>query len=122
MRILVAVRQATVRSAVKTFLWAQPDLDVVGEASDSRGLLSQIEITRPDVLLLDWGLPGRPAVELLAMLRTLDTRCQIIVLGNDSEQRQSVLAAGADYFVSQGEPPRRLLTAVHVMRAEGAYA
>jgi DNA-binding NarL/FixJ family response regulator len=122
LHILIANHRALVRSALRTFLWAQPGLDVVGEASDSQELLSQLESTRPNLLILDWELPGQSAADLLAALSTRDGRFQIIVLGNSRELQPDVLAAGADCYVSKNEPPRRLLAAIRAMQVQAACA
>jgi DNA-binding NarL/FixJ family response regulator len=119
-RILVADRYTAVRSAVKALLQNELGLDVIGEACDSLELLAQIEAQHPDVVLLEWELPGQPAAELLAILRALDPQqLKIIVLGSYPDQHQDALAAGADYFVSKSDRPKRLLTAVRVIQVEG---
>ena len=119
-RILVADRYAALRSAVKTLLQNELGLEVIGEACDSQELLAQIEAQPPDVVLLEWGLPGQPAAELLALLRARDPpQLKIIVLGRYAEQQQDALAAGADYFVSKSDGPKRLLTAVRIVQVEG---
>jgi DNA-binding NarL/FixJ family response regulator len=121
-RILIGDRQPAVRSAVKTFLEKKLGLDVVGEAYDSEELLAQIKATHPDVVLLDWELPGGPAAELLATVRALDVRLKVIVLGGDPGQRGAALAAGADYFISKADPPKRLATVIHIIQQEGGRA
>lgn len=120
MRILIADRCAAVRSAVKALLQNELGLDVTGEACDSQELLAQIETKHPDVVLLEWELPGQSAAELLAILRALDPqKLKVIVLGSYPEQEQDALAAGADYFVGKSDRPKRLLTAVRIMQVEG---
>lgn len=120
MRILVADRYAALRSAVKTLLQDEVGLEVIGEACDSQELLAQIETKHPDVVLLEWELPGQSAAELLAILRALGPqKLKVIVLGRYPEQQQDALAAGADYFVGKSDGPKRLLTAVRVMQVEG---
>ena len=121
-RILIGDRQPAVCSAVKTFLEKKLGLDVVGETYDSEELLVQIKATRPDVVLLDWELPGGPAAELLATVRALDVRPKVIVLGSDPAQQRAALAAGADYFTSKADPPKRLATVIHIIQKEGGQA
>jgi DNA-binding NarL/FixJ family response regulator len=117
-RILIADSQSAVRSAVRLLLAERLGLDAVGEAADNRELLAQIEILRPDIILLDWDLPGWSDAGRFDTLRGLDRRPRVIVLGAHPESGQAALAAGADAFVSKGDPPKRLLTAVHALSPE----
>jgi DNA-binding NarL/FixJ family response regulator len=117
-RILIADHQPAVRSAVKLLLEERLGLDVVGEAADSQELLSQLDHLRPDVILLDWDLPGWSAAGLSDALRGLGRQPRVIVLGAGPQSAQAALAAGADAFVSKYDPPRRLLTVVRALSME----
>ena len=94
-------------------------LDVVGEAADSLELLAQLEQLRPDIILLDRDLPGWTPANLSDAFLKLDRRPKMIVLGVHPETAQATLAAGADAFVSKGDPPKRLLSAIEALSAEG---
>ena len=61
MRVLLADDQAWLRSAVRLLLEQEPDIEVVGEAAEANVLLSIIDAVAPDLLLLDWELPGSRA-------------------------------------------------------------
>jgi DNA-binding NarL/FixJ family response regulator len=64
-------------------------------------------------VLLDWELPGLQAANsLLPALRALCPRLSVIALSGKPEARRAALAAGADGFVSKGDPPERLMAAV----------
>jgi two-component system response regulator AlgR len=117
-RILIADHQSAVRSAVRLLLEERLESDVVGEAANSQELLAQLEHLRPDIILLDWDLPGGSTVDLLGAFRGLDRQPKVIVLGAHPEVGQATWAASADAFVSKGDPPRRLLAAVRVLAAE----
>jgi len=112
MRILLADDQPKVRFALRTLLDRQPDLKVVGEARNDQDLRDQIEPTGPDVVLLDWELPGARALETLYTLRIMYPALRVIALSGRSEARQAALRAGVDAFVSKSEPPERLLAAI----------
>ena len=112
MRVLLADDQADLRSALRLLLEQEPGVELVGEVADVDTLLSQVEISHPDLLLLDWELPGLPADagrRLLAVLHMCRPFLQVIVLSGRPESNRSALAAGADLFVSKTEPPDRLL-------------
>ncbi len=122
MRILVADRNTAVRSAVTVYLQNKLEMHTVHEANDDEELLAQAEVFRPDVVLVDWGAPGTARMELLVRLRAFDPRPSVIALGSRLEQRQDALAAGADYFVYKGDPPRRLLATVRFAEADRELA
>lgn len=113
MRILIADDQDCVRYALRTLLMQQPGLQVVGEAADSQGLLSQAQATAPDLILVDWALPGLSQAGGVAILRSATRICKIVVLSSRPGARRAAQAAGADAFVSKRDPPERLLAALH---------
>lgn len=109
MRILIADHQAATRMALRVLLQEEPGLMVVGEAADRKELVTQVAATRPDALLLDWELAGTAKAELMAALRALNGQLRVIVLSVRPELENAAMVAGADAFVSKGDPPRRLL-------------
>ncbi len=116
MRVLLADDQAKVRSALRLLLEQEPGLSVVGEAVEAGDLLVQVKATCPDLLLLDWELPGRPMTEVLSTLRRLCPHLTVIALSGRPEARRLALEAGVDAFISKGDPPERLLAAVNDCR------
>ena len=113
MRVLLADDQSKVRSALRLLLEQEPELSGVGEATDADELLAQVGTFRPDIVLLDWELPGLQAPDMLSALRALCPYLKVIALSGRPEARQAALAAGADAFVSKGDPPEQLLAAVN---------
>jgi DNA-binding NarL/FixJ family response regulator len=63
MRVFLADDQAKVRAALRLLLEQEPGLSVVGEVTEAKDLLVQVQVTQPDVVLLDWELPGLRATE-----------------------------------------------------------
>jgi DNA-binding NarL/FixJ family response regulator len=113
MRVLLADDQAKVRSALRLLLMHEPEVEIIGEAVDSTGLLDWVKVVCPDLILLDWELPGLPSVALLPLLHDFCPRLQVIALSGRPEARQAALNAGADAFASKGDPPERLLAALN---------
>ena len=112
MRVVLADDQSRVRSALRLLLEQQPELEVVGEAAQAEGLLVQVKALCPDLVLLDWELPGLQTVSLLPALRDLCPHLRVVALSGRPEARQAALDAGVDAFVSKGNPPEQLLAAV----------
>jgi DNA-binding NarL/FixJ family response regulator len=112
MRILVADNQSSARLALFALLEQQPGWQVVGEVVSADELMSEIKVSRPDLILLDLSLPELIAEELLPVLREKYTNISVIVLSSRPETRSKALAAGADAFISKADPPDRLLQAI----------
>lgn len=112
MRVLLADDQAKVRSALRLLLDQLPDVEVLGEAVDGTGLLDWLKAAHPDLVLLDWELPGLPTADPLRHLHDQRPGLQVVALSSHPGARQAALQAGADAFVSKGDPPEQLLAAV----------
>ena len=109
MRILLADHHASPLWALKTMLVEEPEFDVTGEAADGNCLLDLTEKNRPDLILMDRGLPGKPLENLIASLHLIIPELVVIVMSSDPGDGRSVLRAGADAFVSKGEQPDWLI-------------
>ncbi|MBI5870263.1 MAG: response regulator transcription factor [Actinobacteria bacterium] len=118
MQVVLADKSATIRSALRLLVEMETRLRVTGEADSGDRLLDVIEATHPDLIVVDWELPGierflggdsRVAV---TGSRATGVTTQVIVLGNDPQTREEALSSGADYFFSKGDSPERLLEAI----------
>jgi len=116
MRILLADSQSRVRFALRSLLEEQPGLMVVGEATDCKELLAQAGAVCPDLVLIDWDLPGMAGVDLLAALQKMCPGLHVIALSSRPEVEQEALAAGVQAFVSKAGPPEPLLAAIHAVK------
>jgi DNA-binding NarL/FixJ family response regulator len=112
MRILLADDQPKVRFALRVLLVSMSDISVVGEVTDADELVSQIDSTNPDMVILDWQLPGLREIGSILALRKDRPDLFVIALSGRPELEQAALDAGADYFVSKIDPPDRLLATV----------
>jgi DNA-binding NarL/FixJ family response regulator len=121
-RILIAEGEAQARRALREYLKAQPGLDVVAEAADSQSVLEQTKAACPDVVLLEWDLPGRPKADLFAALRNLECQPLMVVLGTQPESSSPAMDAGADAFVYKGEGPRQVMSTIRWLVLEARYA
>ena len=111
MDIVLASKEYDLRLALEMLFREEPGAVVVGTASESEGLLALIRSTHPDLVLLDCNLPGSPAAEILAEIKSVTRPPKIIILGKDADDKEVALAAGADVFLVKGDPPGQLLAA-----------
>jgi len=119
-RILIADAQVKVRSALRLALAQQPGIHILGEAMDATGVMDWVKATCPDVILLDWELPGRAAVDLSSELRRRCPGLAIVALSARAEAAQAAAQAGVDAFVSKVDPPERLLRLLARLRSQAA--
>jgi two-component system alkaline phosphatase synthesis response regulator PhoP len=108
MRVLIADDQPSVRFALKLML-EQQGIDVAGDVSDSRELLAWFKTNQADLLLLDWELPDQPGKKIIPILRAKYPNLTVIVMNSRPQTRIEAISAGADGFVSKGDPPEYLL-------------
>ena len=122
LRIFIACVDERLRLALLLFLDHQPGLVVAGMADRLPGLLAQLEGSQPGVLLLEWKLLGEAKIEeLLTKIHSLESRPKIIILADKFEERETVLAAGADYFMCKNSPPDELLPILNDIRSSNTY-
>lgn len=118
MRILLADDQLHVRSALQILLKQEPNLYVVGEAGDAESLLAQVQAVSPDMVLVDFELPGLALSDLVAKLHTLCPSMLIIALSGRLESPAAALTAGVDGFISKIDPPERLVALLQSSAAQ----
>jgi DNA-binding NarL/FixJ family response regulator len=111
--VLVADGDPNVRAALRLLLARNPEFRVVGESQDASGLLRDAAIAEPELILLDWELPGLHAGGRLNELRRACPTVVLVALSTHDEQRARALEAGVSAFVGKGEAPTRLLAALH---------
>lgn len=112
MRILLAENQPNVRSALRLLIQEQPGVELVGEESSARTLFASIARSEPDVLLLQWELPGASPRDLIRNLRITYPALTVIVMSSRRDMEEQALQAGAAAFVSKAESVDGLLSAL----------
>jgi DNA-binding NarL/FixJ family response regulator len=90
-----------VRRGVRELLEAEPDIEVVGEASTAQAALARVPALRPDVAVLDVRLPDGDGVSVCRALRsrTPETACLMLTSFGDDEALLNAVMAGAAGFV-----------------------
>jgi DNA-binding NarL/FixJ family response regulator len=120
-RILLVDDQALVRAGFRMILDAEPEMEVVGEASDGREAIDQVRSLRPDVVLMDIRMPELDGLEasrrILADGVAGDEAPRILMLTTFDldEYVYEALRAGASGFLLKDTPPEQLVSAIHVI-------
>ena len=122
MRILLADDQMRVRSALKLVLGQLPELQIAGEAADATNLLQALVEKQPDLVLLDWELPGLSPEQLLRLLWYERPSLKIIAMSSRPEAKQAALDSGIHAFLSKSDPPDQVLTIVQSLLEKGSKA
>jgi DNA-binding NarL/FixJ family response regulator len=110
--LLLADDNSATRSTLRLVLEKRLEVRVVAEAANLQELYTLVSRTQPDLLVLDWELPGFKGAASLAELRILAPEMKAVALSARPEAREQSLAAGADAFVSMVEQPEALFSTI----------
>ncbi|MFK7896865.1 MAG: response regulator [Myxococcota bacterium] len=121
--IVIADDHGIVREGIRRLLESESNLNVVSEASDGREVLEQVEIHRPDIVVLDITMPTLGGLETLERLRAehKDTRVILLSVHSDPPFIQSALKLGADGYVLKNGRAEEIVTAVREVMNGGSY-
>jgi two-component system response regulator NreC len=114
---------AILRAGLKMLVNAQPDMEVISEASDGERAVQIARETRPDVALLDLTMPrvgGMQALQQMAR-NCSDTRVLVLTMHDDPAYLRSALAAGAAGYLLKRAVDAELLAAIRAVRRGGIF-
>ncbi len=121
--VLVCDDQQHIRDAIKVVLSGAGRLMVVGEAVDGDSCVQQVEKWRPDVLILDYSMPGGgPQVARSAREKHPGIHIIVFTGRHDPSVRDAMLDAGADQFVVKTGRLRPLMDALNRVSRSGLEA
>jgi DNA-binding NarL/FixJ family response regulator len=116
--VLIADDQPLMRSAMRTCLSAEPDLTVIGEATNGAETVRLAEQLRPDVVVMDVRMPimdGIDATRLVTGLAGTPPRVLVMTTFDLDEYIIDALRAGASGFLVKDTPPEELVRAVRLI-------
>jgi DNA-binding NarL/FixJ family response regulator len=123
LRLLVADDHEIVRKGLRSLLEAQPGWQVTAEASDGREAVEKAKELKPDVTVLDIGMPSLNGLEAARQMIKNDARAKILILTmHDSDPLiREVLDAGARGYVLKSDAGKDLVTAVNAVRSNKTF-
>jgi DNA-binding NarL/FixJ family response regulator len=122
-RIFIADDHEVVRKGLAALLQAQPDWQICGEAGDGRDAVEKVQQLKPDVVILDIGMPSLNGLEATRQILKTNPHARILILTlHDSDQVvREVLNAGARGFLLKSDAARDLVAAVEALRRDKTY-
>ena len=108
-RIFVACADERLRIALLLLLDQEPSIVVVGITDRLAGLITQLEATQPDIVLLEWKIPFQSIADLLTDIHNLKSPPKVIYLSSKPEEEEKIITTGADYFIAKNAPPDQLM-------------
>ena len=111
-RVVVIDDSSDFRDLVISIVHTQPALQVVGEACDGEQAVRKIEALRPDLVLLDLGLPTLDGFEVTRIIRKTSPTSKIIFLSQESSPDvvQEALSLGACGYVLKSDVTNGVLS------------
>ncbi|MDO8568481.1 MAG: response regulator transcription factor [Dehalococcoidales bacterium] len=113
-KVLIADDHAIVRDGLKSVMDDEPDLIVVGEATNGEEAVRKVEESHPDVVLLDITMPGMDGLEATRRIKDAhpDVRILVLTMHESDNYFFEILEAGASGYFVKGGSVRDLLSAL----------
>jgi two-component system response regulator NreC len=122
-RLLLVDDHAVVRTGLRMLLEGEADMEIVGEAGTGAEALTAVEALRPDVVLMDIGLPDQSGIDATRAIKRLVPTTAVVALTihEDEEYFFRMLEAGATGYVPKRAAPEELLTAIRTAALGEVY-
>ncbi len=122
-RLLLVDDHAVVRTGLRMLLEGEADMEIVGEAGTGAEALTAVEALRPDVVLMDIGLPDQSGIDATRAIKRLVPATAVVALTihEDEEYFFRMLEAGATGYVPKRAAPEELLTAIRTAALGEVY-
>ncbi len=111
------------RQGVRTLLTTESDMEVVGEAADGNAAVEAAADLKPDVVLMDIGMPGPSSFETARQIKRNrpETRILFLTMYDDEDYLVESMDVGASGYVLKDSPAAQLVAAVRDVVRGGSY-
>ncbi len=113
-RLVLADDHIVVRRGLCSLLKPEPDIEVVGEASDGQSAVKLTREFRPDVVLMDYSMPVMDGLQATKIIHSEFPQICVIGLSmyQEAERAAAMRKAGASRYLTKASPPESLLSAI----------
>src|SRR5437016_9399559 len=121
--VMLAEDHTIVRQGIRTLLEAEKDLNVVGEADNGRQAVQMAKRLRPDVIVMDIGMPSLNGLEATRQISRQIPKSKVVVLSSysDDEYVQQLTAAGATGYLIKQTAAQDLVMAIREAKKGNAF-
>jgi two-component system, NarL family, invasion response regulator UvrY len=114
LKIIIVDDHELIREGLKKVTAKEPDIEVMGEASNSDELFELLDKHEIDIVILDISLPGRSGLDLIVDIRIHAPDTKILILTIHPEDRFAIkaLRAGASGYITKSNASRSLISAL----------
>lgn len=122
-RVLLADDHTLIRAGLRMVVVSQPDFTVVGEASDGREAVALAEQLKPDVVVMDIGMPSLNGIEACRQIHDSLLGTQVIMLSMHSDEGYVLraLKAGAKGYMLKDSAEADLASAIRAVTAGKSF-
>lgn len=122
-RILLTDDHTLFRQGIRTLLSAETDIDVVGEAANGSESVEKVGPLRPDVVLMDIGMPGLSSFEATRQIKKVrpETKILFLTMYDDEDYLVECMEVGGSGYVLKDSPAPQLLAAIRDVYRGGSY-
>src|SRR5262245_3130229 len=122
-RVLLAEDHETVREGLRMIISREPDMEIVGEASDGREAVEKVSRLRPHVVVMDISMPGMNGLKATRKLKAMCPEVHVVALTRHKESGylHELLQAGASGYVRKQSPSEELIRAVRAVGSGKSY-
>lgn len=122
-RLVLVDDHVVVRSGLRMLLDGISDIEIIGEAGTARQALDVVKVLKPDIVLMDIGLPDSSGIDAARAIkeRYPDTGIVALTIHEDEEYFFKMLEAGASGYVPKRAAPEELITAIRAAASGEVY-
>lgn len=122
-KVLLVEDHVVLRQGLKALFADEPDIEIVGEASDGRKALQDVPELQPDIVLMDISMPGLNGIEATRRIQQHYPQVKVVVLSMHANEEYvfQVLQAGASGYVLKQADSSEVLIAIRAALAGGSF-